>query len=199
MPYITSGQLKSLAVSTAKRSSALPNVPTVAETGIGDFDLALWIGVFVPRATPRAVWEQAVSSNAHDNAGAALIGVARKLLDHPGLRHLLSTGHTGRVWVKRCGAYSKWGWTCRRLDCKAAILSCATISAWITSCGEATAAHTVRKRGQVSHCACEPGCPASPSGRKADRAGSRTGQSFQVLRFSSALRPSFHAPTRAIT
>jgi len=111
MPYITSGQLKSLAVSTAKRSSALPNVPTVAETGIGDFDLALWIGVFVPRATPRAVWEQAVSSNAHDNAGAALIGVARKLLDHPGLRHLLSTGHTGRVWVKRCGAYSKWGWT----------------------------------------------------------------------------------------
>jgi hypothetical protein len=84
-----------------------------------------------------------VSSNAHDNAGAALIGVARKLLDHPGLRHLLSTGHTGRVWVKRCGAYSKWGWTCRRLDCKVAILSCATISAWITSCGEATAAHTV--------------------------------------------------------
>lgn len=73
MPYITSGQLKSLAVSTAKRSSALPNVPTVAETGIGDFDLALWIGVFVPRATPRAVWEQAVSSNAHDNAGAALM------------------------------------------------------------------------------------------------------------------------------
>ena len=111
MPYITSGQLKSLAVSTAQRSSALPNAPTVAETGIGDFDLALWIGVFVPRATPRAVWEQAVSSNAHDNAGAALIGVARKLLHHPGLLHLLSTGHTGRVWVKRCGAYSKWGWT----------------------------------------------------------------------------------------
>ena len=55
MPYITSGQLKSLAVSTAKRSSALPNVPTVAETGLGDFDLALWIGVFVPRATPRDV------------------------------------------------------------------------------------------------------------------------------------------------
>jgi hypothetical protein len=34
----------------------------------------------------------------------------------------------------------------------------------------------------------EPGCLASRSGRKADRAGSRTGQSFQVLRFSSALR-----------
>ena len=58
MPYITSGQLKALAVSTAKRSSALPNVPTVAETGIGDFDLALWIGVFVPRATPRNVMIQ---------------------------------------------------------------------------------------------------------------------------------------------
>jgi len=52
---ITSGELKALAVSTARRSSVLPNVPTVAESGIRDFDLGLWIGIFVPRGTPRDV------------------------------------------------------------------------------------------------------------------------------------------------
>jgi tripartite-type tricarboxylate transporter receptor subunit TctC len=53
MRHITSGQLKALAVSTARRSPILPNVPTVAESGIRGFDLGLWIGIFVPRATPR--------------------------------------------------------------------------------------------------------------------------------------------------
>jgi tripartite-type tricarboxylate transporter receptor subunit TctC len=37
------------------RQLTLPNVPTVAESGIRDFDLGLWIGIFVPRATPRDV------------------------------------------------------------------------------------------------------------------------------------------------
>jgi tripartite-type tricarboxylate transporter receptor subunit TctC len=55
MPHIASGQLKALAVSTRRRSPALPNVPTVAETGIRDFDLALWIGIFAPHGTPRDV------------------------------------------------------------------------------------------------------------------------------------------------
>jgi tripartite-type tricarboxylate transporter receptor subunit TctC len=55
MPHLNSGQLKALAVSTARRSTSLPNVPTMAETGIRNFDLALWVGVFAPRRTPREV------------------------------------------------------------------------------------------------------------------------------------------------
>jgi tripartite-type tricarboxylate transporter receptor subunit TctC len=53
---VKAGTLKLLAVSTAKRSPAAPQVPTVAETpGLADFDIGLWQGIFAPRATPKDV------------------------------------------------------------------------------------------------------------------------------------------------
>lgn len=53
---VKAGALKLIAVSTAKRSPAAPEVPTVAEaSGLGDFDISLWQGVFAPRATPKDV------------------------------------------------------------------------------------------------------------------------------------------------
>ena len=55
MPHLTSGQVKALALSTARRSPNLPDVPTVAELGFRDFDLGLWVGVFAPRGTPEGV------------------------------------------------------------------------------------------------------------------------------------------------
>lgn len=59
MPHVKSGNLKLLAVSSARRSSAAPDIPTVAEaTGIGDFDFTLWQGFFAPRETPKPVIER---------------------------------------------------------------------------------------------------------------------------------------------
>jgi tripartite-type tricarboxylate transporter receptor subunit TctC len=52
LPHIREGKLVALAVTTAKRSSALPNVPTIAEAGLPGFDYNLWIGVFAPAGTP---------------------------------------------------------------------------------------------------------------------------------------------------
>jgi tripartite-type tricarboxylate transporter receptor subunit TctC len=53
---VKAGKLKLIAVSPAKRSTAAPDVPTVAEaSGIADFDISLWQGVFAPRATPKEV------------------------------------------------------------------------------------------------------------------------------------------------
>lgn len=54
-PYVDSGKLKALAVTTAKRSSAFPNVPTVAESGIPHYELSGWYAVFVPGKTPKAI------------------------------------------------------------------------------------------------------------------------------------------------
>jgi len=52
-PLMQAGKVKLLAVSSAKRSSAAPDVPTVAEaTGIPNFDFTLWVGFFGPRALP---------------------------------------------------------------------------------------------------------------------------------------------------
>jgi tripartite-type tricarboxylate transporter receptor subunit TctC len=53
---IKSGKLKALAVTTAQRSSALPDIPTVAEAGaalgLKDFDIGTWFGIFAPAALP---------------------------------------------------------------------------------------------------------------------------------------------------
>jgi tripartite-type tricarboxylate transporter receptor subunit TctC len=53
--YIQSGKVRALAITTAKRSSQLPNVPTIAESGVPGFDYALWFGLWAPAATPAAV------------------------------------------------------------------------------------------------------------------------------------------------
>jgi len=49
MPFVKSGQMRVLAVSTAKRDSALPDVPTVAESGLHAFDVLGWLGIVGPR------------------------------------------------------------------------------------------------------------------------------------------------------
>ena len=53
--YIQSGKVRALAISTAKRSAQLPNVPTIAESGVPGFDYALWFGLWAPAGTPPAV------------------------------------------------------------------------------------------------------------------------------------------------
>lgn len=54
-PYVESGKLKALAVTTAKRSSAFPNVPTIAESGVPGYELSGWYAVFVPAKTPKPI------------------------------------------------------------------------------------------------------------------------------------------------
>ena len=55
LPHIRSGKLRPLAVTTAKRSSALPDVPTLAESGLAGFNIGTWFGVLAPAATPREI------------------------------------------------------------------------------------------------------------------------------------------------
>jgi tripartite-type tricarboxylate transporter receptor subunit TctC len=55
MPYITSGQLRAIATSGAKRSPALPQLPTLAEAGVTGFAYEPWYGVFAPAGTPGPV------------------------------------------------------------------------------------------------------------------------------------------------
>lgn len=55
LPNIREGKLVALGVSTAKRSSVLPDVPTLAESGLPGFDYNLWVGLFAPAGTPAEV------------------------------------------------------------------------------------------------------------------------------------------------
>ncbi|WP_033534875.1 Bug family tripartite tricarboxylate transporter substrate binding protein [Bordetella trematum] len=55
MGFIKSGKLQPLAVTTATRSPALPDVPTMAEAGVKDYEAASWFGLFAPAGTPQPV------------------------------------------------------------------------------------------------------------------------------------------------
>ncbi|MBN8490210.1 MAG: tripartite tricarboxylate transporter substrate binding protein [Burkholderiales bacterium] len=55
LPHIKAGKLRPLAVTTAKRSSALPDVPTLEEAGLKGFNIGTWFGVLAPAATPKDI------------------------------------------------------------------------------------------------------------------------------------------------
>jgi tripartite-type tricarboxylate transporter receptor subunit TctC len=55
LPHVRAGKLRALAVTSRERVSALPETPTVAESGFPGYHASLWMGVFVPARTPGAV------------------------------------------------------------------------------------------------------------------------------------------------
>ena len=71
------GKVKALAVTTERRSIALPDVPTVVESGVPGFDVPVWYGVSVPKGTPREVVDK-------------LSGTINKLLVDPGFKKQLT-------------------------------------------------------------------------------------------------------------
>jgi tripartite-type tricarboxylate transporter receptor subunit TctC len=67
LPLIKDGKLQALAVSSAQRSPALPDVPTTIEAGVPGSDYTLWVGMIVPSATPAPIVKRL-----HDEAIKAL-------------------------------------------------------------------------------------------------------------------------------
>ncbi|MBI3042680.1 MAG: tripartite tricarboxylate transporter substrate binding protein [Betaproteobacteria bacterium] len=78
LPHAKAGKVRVLAVSSAKRSPVLPNVPTVAESGVPGFDFNEWQAILAPRGTPR-------------NVIARLNGEINKALAQPDVKERMST------------------------------------------------------------------------------------------------------------
>jgi tripartite-type tricarboxylate transporter receptor subunit TctC len=57
-PQIKAGKLRALAVSTPKRSPLFPDVPTLTELGIPDFDVTTWYAIWVPKGTPKEITDK---------------------------------------------------------------------------------------------------------------------------------------------
>lgn len=81
LAYIKSGKLKALAATTAKRSEALPDVPTLAETVLPGFDVVTWFALYAPKGIPQDVVDRVVPQIAKTMASAevkerlAVVGV----------------------------------------------------------------------------------------------------------------------------
>ena len=81
LPHIGAGRLLPLGVSSGRRSSALPDVPTVAEAGVPGFDFAIWYGIWASGATPAGVVEKLAEDIARALSDPA---VRASLLKHGG-------------------------------------------------------------------------------------------------------------------
>src|SRR5690606_31706957 len=55
LPMVEAGKLRAIAVTSKERSPSLPDVPTIAESGLPGYQVTGWFGVLVPKATPPAV------------------------------------------------------------------------------------------------------------------------------------------------
>ena len=55
IPHVKGGKLRALAVTTAKRSPALPDVPTIAEAGVPGYEATSWFGLLAPAGTPAPI------------------------------------------------------------------------------------------------------------------------------------------------
>lgn len=76
MPVVKQGRLRGIAVTTAKRNPALPDVPTLAESGVKGYDVLLWHGLIGPKGLPRPIVDRV---NAALNKGLKSPDMAEKL------------------------------------------------------------------------------------------------------------------------
>jgi tripartite-type tricarboxylate transporter receptor subunit TctC len=100
-PHIDTGKLRALAVTSFKRAPALPNVPSMSEAGVADYEVLNWFGVFVPAGTPQSIVDRLQAE------AAALLQTPemKARLSHEGAEPVASTpadfAHFVRAEIKK--------------------------------------------------------------------------------------------------
>lgn len=103
VPQIKAGRVRALAITSAKRAASMPDLPTLAESGVPGYDMSLWIGVFAPAATPRDV-------TAKLNAEVVRIGKLPDVRDRLAAMGVIPVGNTSEQaaeWIK--GEIARFG------------------------------------------------------------------------------------------
>jgi tripartite-type tricarboxylate transporter receptor subunit TctC len=78
LPHVRSGQLRALAVSSARRIAVAPELPTVAESGLPGFDVVAWFGLFAPAGTPKPIVDRL---SAQTRSALGMADVHQRLID----------------------------------------------------------------------------------------------------------------------
>lgn len=113
LPHIKSGKVRALAVSSLQRSSAAPDIPTVAESGLPGFEALTWFGLFAPAGMPQPLVERL---NAEVKKSLASPEVRAKL-DQQGLTAVGGTSAELKTYMKQ--EVPKWGNLLRNANIKA--------------------------------------------------------------------------------
>ncbi|HYC36058.1 MAG TPA: tripartite tricarboxylate transporter substrate binding protein [Usitatibacter sp.] len=101
---VSTGQVRALAVTTTKRSFALPDVPTLQEAGLKDFDIPFWNGIFAPGGTPKAIIDKLSAACAKVVRDPATIAKFKEL----GAEGVGSTAEDlDRFWKQQLALYGK--------------------------------------------------------------------------------------------
>jgi tripartite-type tricarboxylate transporter receptor subunit TctC len=102
LPHILGGKLRALGVTSLKRSTSLPDVPTISEAGVPGFDVTAWYGFFVPARTPPDI----IAKLHADTVKAVADPVIRQRLDQLGVGVIGSSPEELRVYL--AAEMSKW-------------------------------------------------------------------------------------------
>jgi tripartite-type tricarboxylate transporter receptor subunit TctC len=97
MPQVKAGKLKALAVTTAKRTAAAPELPTLVEAGLKGLDVPSWYGALVPIQTPKGIVEQIQQGIAQIVSS----GEVKPLLEGQGLYPLANRPEEFAAQIKR--------------------------------------------------------------------------------------------------
>jgi tripartite-type tricarboxylate transporter receptor subunit TctC len=85
LPHIRAGKLKAIAVTSAQRMTLLPNVPTIAESGVPGYEVRIWYGVLAPAGTPKDI----VAKLATEINRATALPEMKERLDAAGMERLM--------------------------------------------------------------------------------------------------------------
>ncbi|HLQ02583.1 MAG TPA: tripartite tricarboxylate transporter substrate binding protein [Burkholderiales bacterium] len=94
---VKAGKVKALGVTSAKRAASMPELPTIAESGVPGYEMVLWIGVFAPAGTPREV----VSKLNTEIVRIVGLPDIREKLDGMGVDPLGNTSEQTAEWIRR--------------------------------------------------------------------------------------------------
>ncbi|MBY0268951.1 MAG: tripartite tricarboxylate transporter substrate binding protein [Burkholderiales bacterium] len=95
MPHVKSGKARAIAVTTAKRSQAMPELPTIAEAGVTGYEASTWYGLLAPAKTPKPVIDRI-----HAETVKILAGPARQRLEVQGFEPIGGTPAEFSAYIK---------------------------------------------------------------------------------------------------
>ncbi len=110
LPFVKSGQVNALAITSAKRSKQAPEIPTLQEGGVPDFDVSSWVGIFAPVGTPKPViaeLRKKISESA-DELKVKFAGIGGEWIDI----------ETDKIDAFVAAEYASWGKVIKDADVK---------------------------------------------------------------------------------